>query len=82
MREFCTSGSAGGPGGVIPWGYPTYISMEQAPRVEEQFLYRPSACEPCQKRTCGMPVELSGQSGWRGLVYALQYQPRFSENWL
>ena len=27
MREFCTSGSAGGPGGVIPWGYPTYISM-------------------------------------------------------
>ncbi|MDP6513734.1 MAG: hypothetical protein QF878_11170 [SAR202 cluster bacterium] len=23
MREICTSGSAGGPGGVIPWGYPT-----------------------------------------------------------
>ncbi|MDP6715395.1 MAG: hypothetical protein QF368_12310, partial [SAR202 cluster bacterium] len=22
-----TSGSAGGPGGVIPWGYPTYISL-------------------------------------------------------
>ncbi|MDP6454414.1 MAG: NAD-dependent epimerase/dehydratase family protein, partial [SAR202 cluster bacterium] len=30
MREFCTSGSAGGPGGVIPWGYPTYISFDAA----------------------------------------------------
>ena len=27
MREFCTSGSAGGPGGVIPWGYPTVTSL-------------------------------------------------------
>ena len=27
MREICTSGSAGGPGGVIPWGYPTVTSL-------------------------------------------------------
>ena len=27
MREICTSGSAGGPGGVIPWGYPTVSSQ-------------------------------------------------------
>ncbi len=27
MREICTSGSAGGPGGAIPWGYPTAIAL-------------------------------------------------------
>ncbi|MDP6715990.1 MAG: DUF3179 domain-containing (seleno)protein, partial [SAR202 cluster bacterium] len=39
-REFCTSGSAGGPGGVIPWGYPTYISLEFYVTEGEDFAIR------------------------------------------
>ena len=33
MREICTSGSAGGPGGVIPWGYPTVTSPDEYTRL-------------------------------------------------
>ena len=39
MREFCTSGSAGGPGGVIPWGYPTYISVHGTWSGPDQFHF-------------------------------------------
>ena len=42
MREICTSGSAGGPGGVIPWGYPTVTSLavrfDAMPRWSQHVL--------------------------------------------